>query len=137
MRVIGAAAVACAPMLLGIGSACACGEQLSGAMRHVQSAKYEIVFTSLPSPIETGRHFSLDLAICPRGSALLPDAVRVDAVMPEHRHGMNYRPIVVVRGAGLYHADGLMLHMPGTWELRFDVVTASGTDRLATTIQLE
>jgi len=43
----------------------------------------------------------------------------------------------VVRGAGLYHADGLMLHMPGTWELRFDVVTASGTDRLATTIQLE
>lgn len=137
MMAIDTAAGACAAMLLGIGSAWACGEQLSGTMRHVESATYEIVFTSRPAPIETGKHFSLDLAVCPRGGARSPEAVRVDAVMPEHRHGMNYRPVVVARGAGLYHADGLMLHMPGNWEIRFDVVTASGTERLATTIQLE
>jgi hypothetical protein len=137
MSAIGSATVACAAMLLGIESARACGDQLSGAMRHVESAQYEIVFTSRPAAIETGRHFSLDFAVCTRGSAPSPEAVRVDAVMPEHRHGMNYRPVVVARGADLYHADGLMLHMPGTWELRFDVVTVRGTERLTATLQLE
>ena len=137
MRAVGTAAIACAATLLDIATARACGEQLSGAMRRVENAKYEIVFTSRPTPIQTGQHFSLDLAVCPRGSAPLPETVRVDAVMPEHRHGMNYRPVVVARSAGLYHADGLMLHMPGNWEIRFDVVTASGIERLATTIQLE
>jgi hypothetical protein len=57
--------------------------------------------------------------------------------MPEHRHGMNYRPVVVARGAGLYRADGLMFHMPGRWEIHFDVVTAAATDRLVATTQLE
>ena len=137
MRAVRTAAIACAATLLDIGTACACGEQLSGATRRVESAKYEIVFTSRPAPIQTGQHFSLDLAVCPRGSASLPETVRVDAVMPEHRHGMNYRPVVVARGAGLYHADGLMLHMPGNWEIRFDIVTAGGIERLATAIQLE
>ena len=136
MRVIGAAAVACAPMLLGIGSACACGEQLSGAMRHVQSAKYEIVFTSLPAPIETGRHFSLDLAICPRGSALLPDAVRVDAVMPEHRHGMNYRPEIQSLGGGRWRVEGLMFHMAGRWEMVFEVAAGAITTRLTDDVVL-
>jgi hypothetical protein len=115
----------------------ACGEQLSGETRRIENAHYEVVYSSAPGPIETGKHFSLDFAVCPRGTARAAASVRVDAVMPEHRHGMNYRPVVTVRGPGLYRADGLMLHMPGRWELRFDLVTAAGTERLTSTIQLE
>jgi hypothetical protein len=137
MSVVGAAFIACAVMTFAAGPAAACGEQISGATRRIEDARYEIVFRSAPAPIETGKHFSLDFAVCPRGGAGAPDAVRVDAVMPEHRHGMNYRPVVVARGAGLYRADGLMFHMPGRWEIHFDVVTAAGTDRLVATTQLE
>ena len=115
----------------------ACGEQIAGTARHIENAQYEIVFRSAPAPIETGKYFSLDFAVCPRGNAPPPEAIRVDAVMPEHRHGMNYRPVVVPRGNGLYRADGLMWHMPGRWELRFDVVTAAGVERLVATTQLE
>ena len=46
----------------------------------------------LPDPIAVGQHFVVDFAVCPRGGAAAPQAVRVDANMPEHRHGMNYRP---------------------------------------------
>ncbi len=137
MRAATGAAVALAATVFAAGTAAACGEQITGATRRIESASYEIVFKSVPGPIETGKHFSLDFAVCPRGDAQRPDAVRVDAVMPEHRHGMNYRPVVVARGGDLYRADGLMFHMPGRWELRFDVVTSTGTERLPAATQLE
>jgi YtkA-like len=137
MRVAGSAMIAGAATILAAGSAAACGEQLPGATRRIEDASYEIVFRSAPAAIETGKYFSLDFAVCPRGGSRPPDEVRVDAVMPEHRHGMNYRPVVAARGTGLYRADGLMFHMPGRWEIRFDVVTAAGVDRLVATTQLE
>jgi hypothetical protein len=50
--------------------------------------------------------------------------------MPAHRHGMNYRPTVAARGGGRYRAEGLLLHMPGAWEFRFDVRTSAGHERI-------
>jgi len=103
-----------------------CGEGLAGATQRVEGARYEVVFAAVPAPIEPGRHFALDIAVCARPGVPLPDALRVDAVMPEHRHGMNYRAIVVTREAGSYRADGLMFHMPGRWDLIFDLVQSRG-----------
>ncbi len=137
MKALGAAAIACTAIAIAIDAAAACGERVAGATRRLADANYEIVFASTPGPIETGKHFSLDFAVCPIGAATVPQAVRVDAVMPEHRHGMNYRPVVVAKGDGTYRADGLMLHMPGRWEIRFDVVTAAGTRRLVAATLLE
>jgi hypothetical protein len=48
----------------------------------------------------------------------LVEIVEVDAEMPTHRHGMNYRPRLTVLAPGLARADALMLHMPGPWRLR-------------------
>lgn len=50
---------------------------------------------------------------------------------------MNYRPVVALRPSGVYRADGLMFHMPGRWDLTFDVVTPSGTERLTGTMLIE
>jgi len=61
----------------------------------------------------------------------------VDAWMPEHRHGMNYKPSVVALGAGRYRADGLMFHMSGRWEFVFEVRTAGKIERLAHSVRLE
>jgi hypothetical protein len=119
------------------GAAQACGEALRGPLQRVESARYEIAFRAMPSPVEAGTHFSLELAVCPRGGAAPPHAVRVDAVMPEHRHGMNYRAVVVAQGPAQYRADGLMFHMPGRWDLLFDLVTAAGTERLIATTEVE
>lgn len=134
---IGIAAMAGALALAVSPGASACGEALRGVTDRVENARYEIVFAATPGPIEPGKHFSLEIAVCPRAGVEAPGALAVDAVMPEHRHGMNYRPVVVARGAGSYRADGLMLHMPGRWDVLFDLVTGTGTERLVATRQIE
>ena len=74
----------------------------------------------------------MDFAVCPA-----PESVRVDAWMPEHRHGMNYRPTLVAQGGGRYRAEGLMLHMAGRWELVFEMRSAGKTERLARACSVE
>jgi hypothetical protein len=123
--------------LLCSGAVVACGESLGEFARKIENVHYVVAFRAEPDPIEVGTHFSLDFAVCPRNAAVAARSVRVDARMPEHQHGMNYRPVVVTRAPGAYHADGLMFHMPGRWELYFDVVTESGSERLTATLQLE
>lgn len=77
------------------------------------------------APIAVGRHFALVVQVCPSGARL----VRVDATMPEHRHGMNYRPTLSALGDGRWRAEGLMFHMAGRWELRFDLDDGAGGRR--------
>lgn len=84
------------------------------------------------APIAVGRHFAIEVRLCPAGAAL----TRVDATMPEHRHGMNYRPSLKPLGDGRWRAEGLMFHMPGAWELRLDVQAAGRTEPLRDTITL-
>jgi hypothetical protein len=57
--------------------------------------------------------FAVRITLCPASAELL----RVDATMPDHRHGMNYRPRLQASGPGAWTADGLLWHMPGRWEL--------------------
>ena len=94
----------------------------------------DLVFRTVPAPIEIGRHFTVEAIVC---AIPPPQGLRVDAQMPEHRHGMNYRATVAATGAGRYRADGLLFHMPGRWQLVFDVDRGGRTDRLTTDIVLE
>ena len=59
----------------------------------------------------------------------------VDARMPEHRHGMNYRARVSESRRNL-RGRGLLFHMPGLWQLMFDVERAS-KERLTRSDDLE
>ena len=67
--------------------------------------------------IQVAKPFAITLRLCPADAVLL----RVDATMPAHRHGMNYRPSVTPLGDGRWRADGLLFHMPGVWQLRLEV----------------
>ncbi len=87
----------------------------------LQQGDVQLVWDVVDGPISVGHHFALSLQLCPADARL----VRVDATMPEHRHGMNYRPSVHALGDGRWRAEGLMFHMPGRWELRFDVAQGS------------
>jgi hypothetical protein len=93
-----------------------------------------VMYRTVPATIEIGRHFIVEAVVC---ATPPPQALRVDARMPEHNHGMNYRPTVAAKGPGRYVAEGLLFHMPGRWELVFDVVHGGRTERLASGIVLE
>jgi hypothetical protein len=114
----------------------ACGDEL-GSPRRLEGDRYVVAYVTIPSPIVAGAHFVVDFVVCPRAGIATPDSVRVDAMMPEHRHGMNYRPEVVAAKNGRYRADGLLFHMSGRWDLTFNLADAAGTERLTAMLQLE
>jgi hypothetical protein len=117
-----------------------CGADLDPKARRTVAADGVVVaFAPRPTPVRVGRHFALELAVCPAPNA----APAVDAEMPAHRHGMNYRARVERIGPAVpapqarYTASGLMFHMPGHWRYLFDVDTASGRQRLVFDVDVE
>lgn len=113
-------------VLAAAGASAACPPTLRGT--DIVSGAHRLVFAAEPSPIPLGKPFVLAIEIC--GGAAL---TKVDADMPEHRHGMNYAPSVSVLGEGRYRVEGMMFHMPGRWRLMFDVAGA----RLEHALQVE
>jgi len=95
----------------------------------VFSDHYLIAFRPEPLRIEVGQPFSLLFNVCAK-SGSPGELLAVDAQMPDHKHGMNYRPTIVPGGDGRYRVDGLVFHMPGHWELSFDVRAGEESERL-------
>jgi hypothetical protein len=102
-----AQALACAPALRGDG------------VRTLEGQRYVVAWRG-PAPLPLAEFFALDFAVCARDGRTVASP-RVDATMPAHGHGMNYRPSITALGDGRFRADGLLLHMPGQWQLTFDV----------------
>lgn len=131
------AAVVAAWLAAGPAAARACEPPAGFAARErLASGGVVVLYRTEPAEIRLGRHFSVDAVVCDSRPGP-PGRLRVDARMPEHRHGMNYRPAVSPAGADRWIAEGLMLHMPGRWQLLFDVERGGATERLATNIVLE
>ena len=113
-----------------------CGADLSGAQR-MESAHYVLAYRTLPAKPLVGRHFAVEMVACPKDGAPAPAGVAVDAYMPEHGHGMNYKAAVKPTGNAHYRAEGLMFHMPGRWDLIFELQSTGMTERLTRSIVLQ
>jgi len=54
--------------------------------------------------------------------------------MPAHGHGTNYTPSVSVKqvseASATYTVDGIVLHMPGTWQWDVVIVDNEGSESL-------
>ncbi len=89
-----------------------------------------------PVPIPLNRLFEVEVWV--RGSE--PNSaleLRVDAAMPHHHHGMNRTPVVEKRGPGHYLVSGMLFHMPGRWQMYFDVTNGPFTERAQDDVHLE
>ncbi len=114
-----------------------CGAQLPSAHRLVavgqgDAAGRSVAFVPEPAPLAVSRHFALRGELCGPGRLL-----RVDADMPAHRHGMNYRPTLSAQPDGSFVAQGLLLHMPGRWRIRFEIETDGRRQWLEQTVDLK
>lgn len=131
-------AAACLLAVLAGSAWCAdeCGATLQAASPWLAEADgARIAFVTRPSPAPVGRHFDIDFVVCgvtPRG-----DSVAVDADMPAHRHGMNYRTRITALPGGAYRAQGLLFHMPGIWRVIFDVPLEGRTLRATREIEVQ
>jgi len=119
--------------LIAAAPAWACTPALEGTT--LESARYVLVFQEKPAR-EVGKHFTLEIATCSKPGSPEPESLKVDAHMPEHRHGMNYAPSLTKLGPGRWRADGLMLHMPGKWEFVFALRSKDSSDVLRSSFLL-
>jgi hypothetical protein len=120
------------------GAAAGCGDDLPAASRvQLEQRGTALAFAPAPVPLAIGRHFSLDVVVCAAEGAPPRALARVDAEMPVHRHGMNYRPTIRLLGGGRYGVDGLMFHMPGRWRFVFELGSGADLVRLVHEVDVE
>jgi hypothetical protein len=122
MRLARAAAAGAALLAMAAGPAAAadgdCGRGLDARhRRQISAGAQQLAWAPQPGPLRAGRMFAVEVVLCPPGATLS----QVDAEMPAHRHGMNYRPTVRALGDGRFRAEGLLLHMPGRWRFSFEL----------------
>ena len=101
---------------------------------------YGVRYVASPTPIPLNQPFTLDVSITPKssGGATGRDlSLGVDAVMPDHQHGMNTQPRIRHRSGHRFRIDGMLFHMAGRWELYFDITEGAVTERAQIDIHLE
>ena len=100
---------------------------------------FDVHWQSEPAAIERGRPFVLRVWITPQGRTdLVPWAkLSIDADMPEHLHGMNRVPRITQHADGSFLVEGMVFHMPGRWDLYFDVHEAAIVERGQVALDLE
>ena len=104
--------------------------------RRLDTPRLALSYRTVPERIVAGELFEVFFALCPKGGFKPVGELKVDATMPEHRHGMNYRPSVarIESAAGArYRSEGWMFHMPGRWEIVFEV----DGERIADSVSIE
>ena len=110
-----------------------CAADWTGGVRRIAAEGLTLAWRAPAGPPPLDRHLALDVAVC--GAVIT--GLKVDADMPAHRHGMNYRARVTPQGDGRYRAEGLLFHMPGAWQFVFDLERPGGTERLTADVTVE
>lgn len=83
------------------------------------------------STVRVGEPFTIKACVTDANKQLLAfDDIRFDATMPAHKHGMNYRPKVIQEQSGLFRIENILLHMPGRWQLAFELIQAANKQTL-------
>lgn len=98
---------------------------------------YRPVLAGKTSRIPMAKHFALEVQLCDKAGVSVAHLRKADATMPEHRHGMNYRPRITSLGDGRFRVEGMMFHMAGHWQLVFEVQAGKEATRLTDDVQID
>jgi hypothetical protein len=101
----------------------------------IDGKNFVLVWRVEPAPLRLGEFFAVVVSACERRAQPV-SGLKVDATMPAHNHGMNYLPTITADGSGTFTARGLLLHMPGRWELAFDVASEAAREQLRANVDL-
>jgi len=133
---ISAALLVASSLALRAIAAAACPAASDGFVR-LSSPEAEIAYRWQPDKIEVGRFFEAEVVACRVPGAGAVSRIVIDAQMPAHGHGMNYRPKATQLASGRFRFTGLMLHMAGQWQLTFDIFQGETRTRLSRALDLE
>ena len=103
-------------------------DALGEAATRLEENGKAVAWRTAPPKIVVGQPFAVEVVACIGGRP--PTRIRLDAGMPMHGHGMNYMPAKREIAPGHAVFDGLVFHMPGTWQFVFDLYDGARRDRL-------
>lgn len=88
------------------------------------SGTYDFTLRLDPAAPRVGQLFSVNTRVTrvDTGERVVGAALRLDATMPEHGHGMMTAPEHRELGNGEYRSDGFKFHMPGRWVFEISAV---------------
>ena len=101
---------------------------------------FVVAWRLVPEPLPLNESFGLDVRVLNESGALRDVqsvSLAVDAAMPEHGHGMNVVPTVIQVADAQFQVRGMRFHMPGRWELYFDITRGGVTERAQVEVHLE
>ncbi len=82
------------------------------------AGNWKVTFNPAPEEMPLNEVFELTTRVEGKGDI---NSLRVDAAMPAHGHGMMTDPVTTLQPDGSYKTTGMLLSMPGKWELYFDI----------------
>jgi hypothetical protein len=101
---------------------------------------YYVTWTSIPDPVPLNEMFEMHFKVARADDHQVPvpaAMITLSAWMPVHNHGTSLQPVVESIGDGTAIAKGVLLHMPGAWELRVGIAVSGQMERATFEIQLE
>lgn len=108
------------------------GIQLSGS----KDAPWTIRIQVNPKTIPLNAPFDATVTICSQ-SERLPTRLVVDATMPAHKHGMNYKVTAASVDDRTYGVNNLLFHMPGVWRLEVTAYDNGRPHRFTHDVELQ
>lgn len=91
---------------------------------------YVASVTTIPAQVLVGKPFSVRVSVCSKkGRPFLGD-LKINAMMPMHKHGMNYKPSVQKISDGKFEIKGFVFHMPGKWQYKIDLKQGDSSDKV-------
>ncbi|MBL9141663.1 MAG: hypothetical protein JNK53_07335 [Phycisphaerae bacterium] len=100
--------------------------------------RYAIRWRTVPEQVPLRDPFGIEATVVDTRTGQPSNAtLSVDARMPHHHHGMNVAPVITQVAPGSWRADNLLFHMPGYWELYFDLREAGRMERGQAEVTLE
>lgn len=113
-------------------AAAAAQPQADAEVLQSNAGSYVVSYTAKPDPLPVGELCDLEVQVTRGdGASIATDDIVLfaDAAMPHHGHGMNVVPEITNQGDGRFYVDGMLFHMPGRWELYFDITENGVTER--------
>jgi hypothetical protein len=89
-------------------------------MRAPKGAPFKVMLELNPKPVVVSSPVQAKIGVC-IGQGISITRIAINATMPLHRHGMNYRATLRRQVGNTFKATGLFFHMPGLWRIEVSV----------------
>ncbi len=122
-------------LLLSAGTAQACDVPPGWTeMERARDIQTRILLDLDRRAVTVGQPFDIRMVVCSPNSRV-SDRLDIDAIMPLHRHGMNYRPTVRRTAPGAYTVEGMFFHMPGAWQIVVRAYRGNGSQKFTVDVE--